>query len=375
MNKPPPSKLRDIAVVTIANSPTTLTIPDAAGRPIGAPILDLRGRPLRDLRISVTDRCNFRCSYCMPKSVFDAHYKFLPQDQLLRFEELVRIAQAAHKIGLEKIRLTGGEPLLRRGIERLIGMLKAALPDVELTLTTNGSALSTKALALKAAGLDRLTISLDSLNDATFRAMNDVDFPVANVLRGIDAAAAAGFVGTKINMVVKRGVNDGDVLPMARHFKNTDNTVRFIEFMDVGNTNGWNMKYVVPSAEIIAAIHAEMPVISMQPNYSGEVAQRWQYVNTTSEVGVISSVTQAFCASCTRARLSTDGKLYTCLFANSGYDLMPLIRANESDNMPEDALFSALSSIWQQRNDNYSETRHLNTATKLPRVEMSFIGG
>ncbi len=372
MTTPAKSKLRDIAVVSIANS---LAIPAAIAASQDAPMLDLRGRPLRDLRISVTDRCNFRCSYCMPKSVFDTNYKFLPQDQLLRFEELVNIAQTAHKMGLEKIRLTGGEPLLRRGIERLISMLKVALPDVELTLTTNGSALVSKAVALKAAGLDRLTISLDSLNDATFRAMNDVDFPVANVLRGIDAAATAGFVGTKINMVVKRGVNDGDVLPMARHFKNTGNMVRFIEFMDVGNTNGWNMKYVVPSAEIIAAIHAEMPLVSLQPNYAGEVAQRWQYVNTNSEVGVISSVTQAFCATCTRARVSTDGKLYTCLFANAGYDLMPIIRANEPDKMSKDALFSAISSIWQQRNDNYSETRHLNTTATLPRVEMSFIGG
>ncbi len=363
------AKLSDIAVVKY---PNTLAIPSSDTTPSGAAILDVRGRPLRDLRISVTDRCNFRCSYCMPKSVFDNNYKFLPQDQILRFEEMVSIAQAAHRMGLEKIRLTGGEPLLRRGIERLVALLKAALPDVTLTLTTNGSALKAKAHALKAAGLDRLTISLDSLNDATFRTMNDVDFPVADVLHGIDAAAAAGFTNTKINMVVKRGVNDNDVLPMARHFKGSGHTVRFIEFMDVGATNGWNMDSVVPSAEIIAAIHAEMPLVSLQPNYQGEVAQRWQYANTDSEVGVISSVTQAFCQSCTRARISTDGKLYTCLFAGAGYDLMPIIR---NPTIPEDALFSALSSIWNQRNDNYSETRHLNTTAKSPRVEMSFIGG
>lgn len=366
------SKLSNIAVV---NLPQSLVIPSPTIAPKDVSILDLRGRPLRDLRISVTDRCNFRCSYCMPKSVFDTSYQFLPQDKLLRFEEIVSVAKAARKLGLEKIRLTGGEPLLRRSIEHLIAMLKAALPDVELTLTTNGSALKAKAAALKAAGLDRLTISLDSLNDATFRTMNDVDFPVADVLRGIDAANAAGFIDTKINMVVKRGVNDADVLPMAWYFKNSGNTVRFIEFMDVGNTNGWNMAAVVPSAEIIRTINAEMPLVSLQPQYAGEVAQRWQHVGCDTEIGVISSVTQAFCASCSRARISTDGKLYTCLFASAGYDLMPIVRAQPIDSMPKDALFRAIASIWQQRNDNYSETRHAATTVQSPRVEMSFIGG
>ena len=369
MISPVKPKLSDIAIV---KAPNTLAIPTTIIARKGAPMLDKRGRPLRDLRISVTDKCNFRCSYCMPKSVFDTNYKFLPQDQILRFEEMVIIAQAAHKMGLEKIRLTGGEPLLRRGIERLVAMLKTALPNVELTLTTNGSALKAKAHTLKTAGLDRLTISLDSLNDATFRAMNDVDFPVADVLRGIDAATAAGFMGTKINMVVKRGVNHADVVPMARHFKNSGHTVRFIEFMDVGTTNGWNMAAVVPSAETIAAIHAEMPLVSLQPNYQGEVAQRWQHLNSNSEIGVISSVTQAFCASCTRARISTDGRLFTCLFAGAGYDLMPIIRAN---TMPEDALFTAFSNVWNHRDDNYSELRHLNTAPTQSRIEMSFIGG
>jgi GTP 3',8-cyclase len=345
-----------------------LAIP--AARPYAGAPADTRGRRMRDLRISVTDRCNFRCTYCMPKEVFDADYHFLPHQELLTFEEIVRLAKIAHNTGMEKIRLTGGEPLLRKGIERLIEMLATELPTVDLTLTTNGSALKAKAQSLKDAGLKRVTVSLDSLDDKTFRAMNDVDFPVEKVLESIAAAASAGLGPIKINMVVKRGVNDAHIVDMARYFKGTGHIVRFIEFMDVGTTNGWLMDDVIPSVEVVRRIHTHMPLEVADANYEGEVAERWRYVDGGGEIGVISSVTQAFCATCTRARLSTDGSLYTCLFAQKGYDLKSLVRGGAND----EKLRHAFAGIWQNREDNYSEIRTAATA-KERKVEMSFIGG
>ncbi|HMW52119.1 MAG TPA: GTP 3',8-cyclase MoaA [Zoogloea sp.] len=332
-------------------------------------LADRRGRQVRDLRISVTDRCNFRCVYCMPKSVFDQDYAFLPRNALLSFEEITRIARLFTAHGVRKIRLTGGEPLLRRNLEDLIAQL-AALPDMEVTLTTNGVLLPRKARALKAAGLARVTVSLDALDDAIFRAMNDVDVPVADVLAGIAAADAAGLGPIKINMVVKRGLNDSEILPMARHFRGSGHILRFIEFMDVGSSNGWRMDDVVPSAEVIRRIGAEFPLEATDPNYTGEVAERWRYVDGGGEIGVISSVTQAFCSTCTRARLSTEGRLYTCLFAQSGHDLRPLLREGCSD----EELSAAIGAIWQDRNDRYSELRTAATAD-LRKIEMSYIGG
>ncbi len=346
-----------------------LPIPPLTGG-LFAPVLDARRRALHDLRISVTDRCNFRCTYCMPRSVFNERYSFLPQQELLSFEEIVRLARAFHGHGARKIRLTGGEPLLRHGIETLVEMLRTALPGAELTLTTNGSLLKAKARALKAAGLDRVTVSLDSLDDVTFRVMNDADFPVARVLDAIDAAGAEGLAPVKINMVVKRGINDTHVLDMARRFKGSGHIVRFIEYMDVGTTNGWRMDDVVPSSEIVRRIGEVLPCSPANPNYSGEVAQRWRYADGDGEFGVISSVTQAFCSSCTRARLSTDGTLYTCLFAQRGYALKPLLREGRSD----EEISRAIAAIWQRRADNYSEVRTAETATQR-KVEMSYIGG
>jgi cyclic pyranopterin phosphate synthase len=343
--------------------------PPTPGRPAG-PVADRRGRLLQDLRISVTDRCNFRCTYCMPRDVFDADYPFLPHAEILTFEEIVRLARVFHGEGTRKIRLTGGEPLLRKGIDRLVAMLRAALPDVDLTLTTNGSALKSQAKALRAAGLDRITVSLDSLDEATFRAMNDADFPVAKVLEGIDAAAAAGLAPVKINMVVKRGVNDHQVVDMARHFRGSGHIVRYIEFMDVGSTNGWRMDDVIPSAEIVRRIAAHFPLEPAEANYRGEVAGRWRYLDGTGEVGVISSVTEAFCSTCTRARLSTDGHLYTCLFAGKGYDFKSMLRGGASDA----AIATALTGLWEHRDDRYSEIRTAQTARER-KVEMSFIGG
>jgi cyclic pyranopterin phosphate synthase len=335
---------------------------------------DTRGRLLRDLRISVTDRCNFRCTYCMPKEVFDRDYQYLPQSKLLSFEEITRLTRLFVAHGVEKIRLTGGEPLLRKHLEVLIEKLAALKThdgkNLDLALTTNASVLSKKAQVLKAAGLQRLTISLDSLDEATFRAINDVDFSVANVLSGIDAAHDAGFEGMKINMVVKKGVNEQDVVAMARHFKGSGHIVRFIEFMDVGSSNGWRMNDVVPSAEIVRMINAEMPIIEAASNYTGEVAQRWAYADGSGEIGVISSVTQAFCSSCTRARLSTDGRLYTCLFAQSGHDLREPMRSGKSDKQ----IAGAIGLIWNQREDRYSELRTEETA-RSKKVEMSYIGG
>ena len=357
-------------VIALREQRASLPIPPTAARDAGRAPLDVRGRAVHDLRISVTDRCNFRCTYCMPKDVFDADYPFLPHEEILTFEEIVRLARIFRSLGTQKIRLTGGEPLLRKGIERLVAMLREALPGIDLTLTTNGSALKAHARALAAAGLDRVTVSLDSLDDATFRAMNDADFPVAKVLEGIDAAAAAGLAPVKVNMVVKRGVNDHQVVDMARRFRGSGHIVRFIEFMDVGSTNGWRMEEVVPSAEIVDRVAEAFPIESIDRGYAGEVAERWRYRDGAGEFGVISSVTHAFCSTCTRARLSTDGQLFTCLFAQRGYDLKGLARAGKSD----EEIAQAVASIWQRRDDRYSEIRTAETA-KARKVEMSFIGG
>ncbi|TFW13258.1 GTP 3',8-cyclase MoaA [Massilia arenosa] len=355
----------------------TLAVPPTLEAPTGL-LSDALARPLHDLRISITDRCNFRCVYCMPKEVFDKDYAYLPHRDLLTFEEITRVARLFVAHGVEKIRLTGGEPLLRKDVERLIAMLRTIeTPSgrpLDLTLTTNGSLLARKARALKDAGLDRVTVSLDSLDDATFKRMNDVDFPVSTVLDGLDAAHAAGLGPIKVNMVVKRGWNDGEILPMARHFKGSPFILRFIEYMDVGASNGWKMDEVVPSGEVVRIISAELPLVPADPNYSGETAQRWRYADGSGEVGVISSVTQAFCADCTRARLSTEGKLYTCLFATSGHDLRALLREGRSDA----EMSAAITHLWRARTDRYSETRTINTeglATGARKVEMSYIGG
>jgi GTP 3',8-cyclase len=331
--------------------------------------VDTLGRPVRDLRISVTDRCNFRCVYCMPKEVFGRDYRFLERRELLTFEEIERLARAFVRQGVEKIRLTGGEPLVRRDLERLIDLL-ARIDDLDLTLTTNGSLLPQKAQALRDAGLKRVTVSLDSLDDATFRAMNDVDFPVERVLEGIDAAAAAGLAPVKVNMVVKRGVNDDGVLAMARHFHGSGHILRFIEYMDVGHSNGWRLDDVFPAAEIVAAIDAELPLEQVEPNYAGEVANRWRYKDGGGEIGVIASVTQPFCGGCTRARLSAEGSLFTCLFATRGHDLRAVVRGGTSDA----ELDEAIASVWRSRGDRYSELRTAETAA-LPKIEMSYIGG
>ncbi|RPJ48180.1 MAG: GTP 3',8-cyclase MoaA [Betaproteobacteria bacterium] len=330
---------------------------------------DRRGRPLRDLRISVTDRCNFRCVYCMPKEKFGSDYQFLERSALLSFEEIVRLARVFRHHGIEKIRITGGEPLVRRNIEQLIRML-AAIPGLDLTLTTNGSLLAKKAAALRAAGLQRITVSLDSLDDAVFKAMNDVDFPVSRVLEGIDAAAAAGFSPIKINMVVKRGLNEDSIVPMARCFRERGHILRFIEYMDVGATNGWRMDDVVSAREIVERIARAMPLEPAAPNYTGEVAARWRYRDGSGEIGVIASVTQAFCRDCTRARISTEGQLYTCLFATTGHDLRALLRSGASD----DDLRAAICNVWSRREDRYSEIRGAHTAP-LQKIEMSYIGG
>ncbi len=332
------------------------------------PVTDTFGRPLRDLRISVTDRCNFRCVYCMPKEFFGRDYRFLERRELLSFEEIERLARAFVAHGVEKIRITGGEPLVRRDLERLIEKL-AAIDDLDLTLTTNGSLLPQKAQALRDAGLRRLTVSLDSLDDEVFTAMNDVDFPVERVLAGIDAAADAG-LPVKVNMVVKRGANEDSVLPMARLFRERGHILRFIEYMDVGHSNGWRLDDVVPAAEIVAAIDAELPLEPAVPNYPGEVARRWRYRDGGGEIGVIASVTQPFCGDCTRARLSAEGRLYTCLFGVRGHDLRALVRGDVSDG----ELREEIGRIWARRTDRYSEIRSANT-TELPKVEMSYIGG
>jgi len=341
-----------------------------AGRGEGT-VTDTLNRPLRDLRISITDRCNFRCTYCMPKEVFGRKYRFLPRNEVLSFEEIARLARIFVGAGVEKIRLTGGEPTVRRDLPKLIEMLARIDGLQDLTMTTNGSRLVYMAEALKAAGLNRITVSLDSLDDAVFRAMNDADFPVSRVLEGIEAAAKVGLSPIKINMVVKKGVNDHSLVDLARHFKGSGHIVRFIEYMDVGNSNGWRLDDVVPAAQTVAMIDREFPLEPLGPQYRGEVASRWRYQDGSGEIGVIASVSQPFCRDCTRARLSADGKLYTCLFASIGRDLRPLLRSGKSDG--EIAAF--LAKVWSVRRDRYSEQRSLDTPGLRQKVEMSYIGG
>jgi len=351
-----------------------------ATRASSGEVLDTLARPLRDLRISVTDRCNFRCVYCMPREVFDKDYQFLPHAALLTLEEIERLARLFVAHGVTKIRLTGGEPLLRKNIEFLIERLAALrTPEgepLDLTLTTNGSILARKARALRDAGLTRVTVSLDALDDALFRRMNDADFAVADVLDGIAAAEAAGLAPLKVNMVVKRGTNDGEIVPMARHFRGSGVTLRFIEYMDVGTSNGWNMAEVLPSADVVARIAEHFPLVPLEAHSAAETAQRWGYADGAGEIGVISSVTRAFCGNCTRARLSTEGKLYLCLFASMGYDLRALIRNGAND----EAISAAVAQIWEGRADRYSQLRGSATytadsGTDGRRIEMSYIGG
>ena len=372
-------------VIPLTDQRHAASLPNAPVQPPSGLLTDTRGRPLRDLRISVTDRCNFRCSYCMPKDVFGKDYPYLPHSALLSFEEITRLAQQFLAHGVRKIRLTGGEPLLRKNIEALIAQL-AQLRTVdgtppELTLTTNGALLARKAHALKEAGLTRVTVSLDALDDTVFRRMNDVDFPVADVLAGIAAAQEANLGCIKVNMVVKRGTNDQEIVPMAQHFRGTGIALRFIEYMDVGATNGWRMDEVLPSAQVIARLQEQLPLVPLEPSAPGETAQRWGWANasgqhdaTLGEIGLISSVTQAFCHECNRARLSTEGRMYLCLFAGQGYDLRALLRGGASD----EALASAIAAIWQGRADRYSALRaslpHGADST-AQRIEMSYIGG
>lgn len=331
---------------------------------------DALNRPLRDLRISVTDRCNFRCTYCMPKEVFGPDFAFLQRDEVLTFEEMTRLARIFVDQGIEKIRLTGGEPLVRRGLPELIHQLGEIPGLKDLTLTTNGSLLAAQAQALKDAGLKRITVSLDSLDDTIFRRMNDVNFPVQLVLDGIAAAARAGLSPIKINAVVQRGVNDRGIVDLARHFKGTAHIVRFIEFMDVGTTNGWRLDDVVSAREIAERIDRELPIEPAEPNYRGEVAKRWRYKDGSGEIGIISSISQPFCGDCTRARLSPEGHLYTCLFSSRGHDFRALLREGASD----DEIAAFLASVWRVRDDRYSELR-TEATTDLPKVEMSHIGG
>ncbi|MDH4233605.1 MAG: GTP 3',8-cyclase MoaA [Gallionella sp.] len=338
-------------------------------------VTDIMQRPLRDLRISVTDRCNLRCTYCMPRAVFDENHPFLPRTELLSFEEIERLARLFVHLGVQKIRLTGGEPLLRRGIERLVESLAKlnTLDDkpVEIALTTNAVLLSQKAQSLKDAGLARVTASLDGLTEETFRRMSDSNVPVKTVLDGIEAALRVGLVPVKANMVVKRGVNDHEITPMAGHFRNSGVVLRFIEFMDVGSTNGWRMDDVVPAREILQQVNSTYPIVQVDPNYTGEVAERWRYADGSGEVGVIASVTQAFCHECTRARLSTDGKLYTCLFAGSGVDLRGPLRASATGEV----LSAMIGGAWKLRFDRYSQLRHAATDIPKEKIEMSYIGG
>ena len=356
-----------------ADALAPLKIPETLAQPTGL-LLDSLNRNLKDLRISITDRCNFRCPYCMPKEIFGNDYPYMGHKELLSFEEIKRIASIFIRHGVEKIRLTGGEPLLRKGVEDLVGMLSELKTihgkPIDLTLTTNGSLLKRKASALKAAGLNRITVSLDGMSDAIFKQMNDVDFPVRDVLESIESAQSAGFDSIKVNMVVKKGVNDQEIIPMVKHFKGTGITPRFIEYMDVGNTNGWRMDEVLPSREVIDRIHHFSALEPLEPDYPGEVAQRWRFTDGSGEIGVISSVTQAFCHSCTRARLSMEGKLYLCLFAEEGYDLKQFIRGEFSDL----EIANVIQQIWQQRKNRYSEIRGQQSEAR-PKVEMSYIGG
>ena len=365
-------------IIPVADISAVPDIAGAAFAPRGI-LTDARARPMRDLRISITDRCNFRCVYCMPRAVFDKDYPFLPHGALLTFEEIERLARVFVAHGVEKIRLTGGEPLLRKNIEWLIERLaRMNTPDgraLDVTLTTNGSLLARKARALKDAGLARVTVSLDALDDTLFKRMNDADFAPSSVLEGIEAAQASGLSPLKVNMVVKRGTNEGEILPMARHFKGSGVVLRFIEYMDVGTSNGWNMTEVLPSAEVVARIGEVFPLVPLEPHSAAETAQRWGYADGTGEIGVISSVTRAFCGTCTRARLSTEGKLYLCLFASSGHDLRALLRNGSSDA----DIATAIAHIWQAREDRYSQLRGSGALTRAehdaPRVEMSYIGG
>ena len=355
-------------------------IPEQLTAPTGL-LSDRLGRPLHDLRISVTDRCNFRCSYCMPKEIFDRDYKFLPQTSLLSFEEITRIARIFVSHGVNKLRLTGGEPLLRKHLESLIAQLSElrtpAGEPLDITLTTNGSLLERKAQALREAGLNRVTVSLDALDDAIFRRMNDVDFPVADVLRGIEAAQRVGLAPIKVNMVVKRGTNDHEIVPLARHVREHFGpgvVLRFIEYMDVGATNGWRMDEVLPSKDVLARLHEVFPLVPLDANAPGETAQRWRYADGGGEVGLISSVTQAFCRDCNRARLSTEGKLFLCLFASQGHDLRALLRGGFNDEQ----IAGALGLIWADRDDRYSELRSLEAGepgSGQRRIEMHYIGG
>lgn len=352
---------------------------------LSAVLLDTHARPLHDLRISVTDRCNFRCSYCMPKEVFNNDYAYLPHKDLLSFEEITRLARNFVALGVRKIRLTGGEPLLRKNIEVLIEQLASLLtPDgspLDLTLTTNGSLLERKAQSLKDAGLQRVTVSLDGMDDAVFRRMNDVDFPVRDVLQGIERAQQVGLGPVKVNMVVKKGTNDQEIVPMARHFRGSGVRLRYIEYMDVGATNGWRMDEVLPSADVLKRLQQEWPMVALEHSSPGETAQRWGYANAVGqhdknagEIGLISSVTQAFCGDCNRARLSTEGRLYLCLFAGQGYDLRSLLRDPAWD---DNQLRAQVDAIWRQRIDRYSQLRSQAPAGTAParRVEMSYIGG
>ena len=357
------------------NCNATPTIPAVIEAPDGF-VADTFARPLQDLRISLTDRCNFRCVYCLPEESFGKDHVFLPRKSLLNFEEITRIAKIFVAHGVRKIRLTGGEPLLRKHIENLIEMLAQLKTvdgrNIELTLTTNGSILAQKAQTLKNAGLARVTVSLDSLDDATFRRMNGVDFPVSEVLRGLDAAHAAGLGPIKVNMMVKGGMNDQEIVPMARHFKNSPFTLRFIEYMDAGTSNAWKMDEVVPSAEVVRRIAADTPLERIAPTLKGETAERWRYLDGGGEIGVISSITQTFCHECVRARLSTEGVLYSCLFASSGHDLRALIREGKTDQ----EISAAVAHIWKSRTDRYSELRNAQLMDQSVRkIEMSYIGG
>jgi cyclic pyranopterin phosphate synthase len=334
-------------------------------------VRDALGRPVHDLRISVTDRCNFRCTYCMPKEVFGRDFAFLRRDELLTFEEIARLTRVFVQLGVRKVRLTGGEPLLRRDLERLVEQLAVIDGLDDLALTTNGALLTRdKARALHAAGLRRITVSLDSLDDATFRAMNDVDFPVSRVLEAIDVAAEEGLSPVKIDVVVKRGLNDRGLADVARRFRGTPHIVRFIEYMDVGNSNGWRIDDVVSGREILSALQAVAPLVAADPNYFGEVAERWRWTDGAGEIGIITSVTQPFCGSCTRARLAANGQLYLCLFAGTGHDLRALLRRGASD----EEVLDVLTRIWSARTDRYSEERSAATPG-LRKVEMSHIGG
>ena len=335
---------------------------------------DALNRPIRDLRVSVTDRCNFRCIYCMPREIFGPGYKFVPRNDLLKLEEIARITRLFSGHGVRKVRITGGEPMIRRNLERLIEMLRDIDGVTDISMTTNASMLTMKrAASLRAAGLNRINISLDAIDEQTFQRVNDVDFPVAKVLEGIDNAHAVGFDAVKVNAVIRRGYNEHSILPLAQHFHGTGTVLRFIEFMDVGTTNKWNLEEVIPAEELVEIIDKEMPIESLQPNYSGEVAKRWRYSDGGGEVGFITSVTQSFCGDCSRARLSAVGKVYTCLFAATGQDLRGMLRAGASD----EEISRFIGRIWSQREDRYSELRGQIpvTAETAPRVEMSHIGG